>query len=131
MKIFILTIIAALGFAVTGVAQVPESVIVKAGQQRTAMRSKLKIKFVAVTEDSRCPIGTNCIWAGNARVKFEVINKGGGRKTIEVNTSAGPKGDQFDGWAIELVSLTPAPRVNVILKPKNYVAKFTITRLQR
>ncbi len=121
----------ALGLAVSTSAQTADTVTVKAGKQATAHRSKLKIKFIEVTEDSRCPTGTTCVWAGNARIKFEVRNRGGGIKTFEANTTVGPKGDQFGGWAIEVVSLTPVPRANRKPDTRSYVAKFTITRLQR
>ncbi len=36
----------------------------------------VSVKFVEVLEDSRCPTGTNCIWAGRARVKIMVTNNG-------------------------------------------------------
>lgn len=36
----------------------------------------ITIKFLEVLEDSRCPKGVNCIWAGRAIVKVEVIADG-------------------------------------------------------
>jgi len=126
-------VIAALILAVAGVSfsQSSEVVTVKGGQQKTASRSKLKIRFVEVTEDSRCPPGTQCIWAGNAKIRLEVITKGGGKKMVEANTSTGPKGDQFDGWAIELVTLSPRTNSESVTGIKKYVAKISVTRLQR
>jgi hypothetical protein len=131
MRRLLLILAAIVGVAITAAAQTPDTVTLKAGQQRSGVHSRLKIKFIAVTEDSRCPMGANCIWAGNAKVKFEVIGRTGGRKTFEANTTTGPKGDQFDGWAIDLVSLTPSPKMGSTLNPRSYQARFTITRLQR
>ena len=131
MKIFILTLIAMLSITVFAAAKTTENVTVKAGQQKSAKRSKLKIKFESVVEDSRCPIGTNCIWAGNAKIKITVTSSQLGAKSFEINTTMGPQGDQYDGWAIKLDSLTPSPTVNGKIDPKKYIAKFTVTRLQR
>ena len=130
MKTLIFTLFFALGMAATVSAQTTESVTLKAGKKITAKKSKLKIKFISVTEDSRCPEGVNCIWAGNAKVKVEVI---GARSTrvFEFNTTVGQRGDQFDVWAITIDSLTPYPKSGVTIDPKKYVAKFTIVRLQR
>jgi hypothetical protein len=129
MKVLILTVIAFLGMAAAITAQSAETLTVKAGQQRSASKSKLKIKFVTVTADSRCPVGVACVWVGNATVKFEVISRRGRSMTIEANTTVGTKGDRFEGWAITLVSLTPVPRDDASVNPKDYVAKFTVTKI--
>ena len=131
MKILILTIIAMFTITSMVTAQAIETITVKVGQQKTSKKSKLKIKFVSVVEDSRCPIGVNCVWAGNAKIKIEVTSRGLGKKVFEINTTMGPQGDQFDGWAINLVALTPHPKADTTLDPKDYRAKFSLTRLQR
>ncbi len=132
MKSLIFTLVAI--FAITSfasAAQKPETVAVKVGQQKTASKSKLKIKFVSVVEDSRCPENVQCVWAGNAKIKV-TVKSARGSETFEMNTGMGPQGNQCDGWAINLESLTPTPRAGS--KPtatKAYLATFTITRLQR
>jgi hypothetical protein len=131
MKIIIITILLATSLVIVASAQTGQAVLVCAGKQATAKQSGLTVKFVEVLEDSRCPTDANCIWAGNARIKIEVTNKDGGEKTFELNTSSGPKGDQFDGWAIDLESLTPAPRSAQKTDPQSYQAKITISRLTR
>ena len=122
--------IAILGISISASAQTSESFTLKNGKQITAKKSKLKIKFISVIEDSRCPIGVNCVWAGNAKIKITVTSAQG-EKTFEINTEMGPKGDQFDGYAINLLSLTPHPKAGVTLNPKKYQGKFSVTRLQR
>ena len=111
-------------------AQATESMSVKAGQQKLAGKSKLKIKFVSVIEDSRCPVGANCVWAGNARVKVQIVGRQSS-KTYEFNTGSGTHAGQYDMWSITLDSLTPQPATGATLDPKKYVAKFTIVRIQR
>lgn len=107
-----------------------ETLTLSVGKQKTAKKSRLKIKFIEVVEDSRCPKGVNCIWAGNARVKVKIIGARSS-KEFEFNTNSGPKGDIFEGWSIVIDSLTPEPDAAKPINPKSYKAKFTITRLQR
>ena len=35
-------------------------------------KSVTKVKFAEVLEDSRCPEGVDCLWAGNARIALEL-----------------------------------------------------------
>jgi len=130
MKTLILTLIAIFGLSAFAAAQSPDTLEIKAGRHKTAARSKLKIKFISVLEDSRCPVGAQCIWAGNAKIKVEIKSKVE-TKIFEFNTEMGPKGDQLAGYAINLESLTPSPTTVGKIDPKKYKARFTVTRLQR
>jgi hypothetical protein len=111
-------------------AQAQDTLVIKAGQQRTAAKSGLRIKFISVIEDSRCPVGVDCIWAGNAKIKVQVVGERS-TKVFEFNTTLGPKGDILDGWAIYLDDLTPVPNSKRKTNPKTYKAKFRIERLTR
>jgi hypothetical protein len=37
---------------------------------------KIKIKFLDVIEDSRCPKGVDCVWIGMAKLSMEIIEEG-------------------------------------------------------
>lgn len=126
---FILALILTLAFGATFAleAQTVQKQKVQINKQKKFSRSNLTVKFVELVEDSRCPEGTNCIWAGNARIKIEV-SKGRNKKTFEVNTNLGPKGATYDGYQIELVALTPVPRENIRINKNGYVATFTVSR---
>ena len=99
--------------------------------QKLISGSKLTVKFISLIEDSRCPEDTNCIQAGNARIKVMVSKRGGESKTFELNTNLGPKGETFEGYAINLVNLTPTPRDNIRINRNGYTATFSISRLTR
>jgi hypothetical protein len=131
MKTLILTLVTIIGVGGIARAQSTDTIALKPGQHKTTARSHLKIKFLSVVEDSRCPTDVDCIWAGNAKIKIQVTGLRSGPKTFELNTTMGPNGGQCDGWAINLESLTPAPKSGQTVNPKNYRAKFTIVRLQR
>ncbi|MBA3692402.1 MAG: hypothetical protein H0W77_03020 [Acidobacteria bacterium] len=99
--------------------------------QKVISGSQITVKFISLIEDSRCPEGTNCIQAGNARIQIKVSKRGGESKTFELNTNLGPKGDTFEGYAINLVNLTPTPKDNIRINRNGYTATFSISRLTR
>lgn len=49
-------------------------IAVKLPEGKTIILKGVSIKFLEVVEDSRCPTGVNCIWAGRAIVKVEVTH---------------------------------------------------------
>lgn len=130
LSIGFLAILFVFTMEVTATAQTTESVTVRVTKQKRAPRSKVTIKLISVIEDSRCPIGTNCIWAGNATIKVK-LSFNGKTETVELNTTTGRRGGQIDYWAVNLESLTPAPKSGTTLDPRKYAAKFTIVRIQR
>lgn len=131
MKRMFLTLITIIGLSAAVLAYKPETVTVKSGQKKSAVGGEFTIKFVSVTDDSRCPTDVNCVWAGNAKVHVIITDRRGGSKTMVMNTTMGPHGDQYNGWAIYLTELTPAPKSSVAIKQKAYKATFSITRLTR
>ncbi len=75
--------------------------------------------------DSRCPIGVNCIWEGEARVKIEMPNAE--NDTLELSTH-----DQrtvISGkYTFELIDVTPYPDINTESKREDCRVKLKITR---
>lgn len=118
------------GAVQTANAQTEQKETIKFGKQKKFSRSKLTVKFVSVTEDSRCPQGVQCIQAGNARIKVEISN-GTTKETFEMNTTLGPKGASFSGFAIYLDELLPMTKANTKIKQNDYKGKFRIVRLTR
>lgn len=111
-------------------AQTKETQKIQINKQKTFLKSKITVKFLSLIEDSRCPEGANCIHAGNAQIKIEV-GKNGEKKIFELNTNIGPKGAIFDGYAIELISLTPVPAENIRINRNGYVATLAVGRLKK
>ena len=118
------------GSLTTVEAQTGERQKVRINTQKKFSKSKLSIKFVSLIEDARCPQDVQCIQAGNAKIEIE-ISKGNQKETFEINTNLGPKGATFDGYAVELADLTPAPRSNIRINKNGYVATFAVSRLTR
>jgi len=97
---------------------------VKQGHTERIPGSSLKIKFLNVIEDSRCPKETQCIWAGNANVKFRVSNNRR-TKVFDLNTAKGAQSYSFDGYQIRLVKVLPTPVVNEHIRRGEYVVTLT------
>lgn len=53
------------------------ALLLKEGQEYILASSAMRIAFKGVIEDSRCPKGVQCVWAGVGTVELEVTDKGG------------------------------------------------------
>ncbi len=52
------------------------------GQSAEIAGEDLEIKFLEVLEDSRCPKGAVCIWAGRVSCLLQITRKGSSEKTV-------------------------------------------------
>ncbi len=101
---------------------------IQVNKQKIITKDKLKLTFVSVLEDSRCPEGTNCVWAGNAKVQIKISKAKGATKTFELNTTLQPQTIAFEGYEIKLVDLTPTPKVNIRIDKNGYIATLSVSR---
>ncbi|HEX8249260.1 MAG TPA: hypothetical protein VF599_13870 [Pyrinomonadaceae bacterium] len=134
MKTIFLTLILTLVFGcavATAQAQTSQTLRVRVNQQKSLARSNLTIKFVSLVEDSRCPEGTRCVWAGNAQIRVKITDARGRSQTFEMNTNTGAKGASFGGYAVNLTDLEPQLRANVRINRNAYTATFNISKLTR
>ncbi len=74
----------------------------------TASLNGLALTFDAVAEDSRCPVGVDCVWEGQARVS---LMAGGQEMTLlVVDPERRPDaGARVGGRVLFAVALTPEP----------------------
>jgi Zn finger protein HypA/HybF involved in hydrogenase expression len=112
-------------------AQTSQDLTLQIGKQKKVFKNKLTVQFVSVLEDSRCPEGVDCIWAGNAKVQIKVKKTNGAWETLEINSNLKPQSQKIEGYEIKLKSLTPYPKVNVKTKPETYKAVFSIQKMPR
>ena len=98
------------------------------GQTASIEGEKLVIKFKAVLEDSRCPVNVVCVWAGNGKVEFEVIDIDGQNKTVILHTEDEPRAIALKRHKLTLISLNP-PRVDgVSISPGDYSVTLHVER---
>ena len=100
----------------------------RVAQEKTVPRTAIRIKFLSVIEDSRCPEGVNCIWAGVAKIKIQLRKAGKPAKEFELNTNQTDKTITFEGHEIKLAALTPYPKSGTAIKAASYSATLTITK---
>ena len=111
-------------------ASVGEEFKIKIGQQVIVKGPKLRIKFDSVHDESRCPTGVQCVWEGNAGVVVELWNKKKAlvQATLNTNTSMKPNHLEHKGYTIKLVGLSPYPKADQRIDPKDYEAVLLVTK---
>ena len=87
-----------------------------------------EFQFVAVREDSRCPEGVHCIWAGQAVVEVKFADGQAAKLTVPGGPDNAKAITEHSGVTLEFKSLAPYPKDGVELDPKSYVATFVFTR---
>ncbi|HVG28283.1 MAG TPA: hypothetical protein VM864_01050 [Pyrinomonadaceae bacterium] len=109
-------------------ARVEDGVAIRQGRDVKIKGEDLKIAFLSVAEDSRCPDGVKCVWAGNAKVRLSVRNSKDECAEFELNTNLEPAVYDFGKYQISLAHLSPYPSVNGELKPRSYTATVVVTK---
>ena len=101
-----------------------DSVTLKVGGHERV--GSLELTFTTVTEDSRCPEGVSCVWAGEAIVALQA-EAGGTRAQLTLSTATGDRhAGGLGGYRITLEKLVPTPRQDG--RPiTDYVATLGVT----
>jgi hypothetical protein len=100
------------------------------GQEVAVARTKLRIKFIVVESDSRCPTDVKCVWAGNAAVKLQLSGLGKSQ-SVTLNTSqAGQFVSEtiYQGYKVKLVDLSPRPLSTQKIAPSDYQATLLVIK---
>jgi hypothetical protein len=101
---------------------------VRIGQWVTIEGERLRVTFDRVAEDSRCPEGVQCVWAGNAKVVLR-LSKGRRRSSaLTLNTGADPRQAAYRGYEVRLVKLEPYPKEKRRIRRRDYVATVVVSR---
>jgi hypothetical protein len=110
-------------------ARVKDGIFIKQGKEAKVGGEDLKIAFVSVAEDSRCPEGATCVWAGNARVHLTARNSKDECAEFDLNTHLQPVEYDFGKYKIRLAQLAPHPSIHHGLpKPGEYIATLAVTK---
>jgi hypothetical protein len=91
-----------------------ESINLTEGQQKILKEYPLQIKFNRIVEESRCPEGVDCIWAGVAVSEIEITEKTAkpillNLATTDMQTRGYQKSTDFNGYTITLQNVSPYP----------------------
>lgn len=107
------------------VAQTAAPSMVKLGHHAAAtLADGLKLEFADALEDSRCPQGVQCVWAGRARIGLLASKPGTEARRFELSLP-GPAQVYLE-YGIQLVALDPFPASGRHAAPGDYVATLSI-----
>lgn len=102
-----------------------EAFTLRVGQSAVVENAALRITFIRVVSDSRCPSDVDCIWAGNAQIEIE-IRANGAVDTARLNTFDGAREASAGNYRIEFLALAPTPRSTGPTPQTQYRATFKV-----
>ena len=101
---------------------------IKVGQEASISSQQLTLKFLSVSEDSRCPQGTICMWEGNGKVNIELTPTGQTSHVVELNTAMSLDSEAtYLNYNISLLDLRPYPSAESTIQQSEYIATVRIT----
>ena len=93
----------------------------KIGESVSMGGGKLIFTFDSVSVDTRCPEGSNCIDSGDAVVVIKYS-----KNYYSFHTNLWPRSMTIGIYHIELLSLSPYPRISQPIQMSSYIAKFVV-----
>ncbi len=88
----------------------------------------LEVQFAQVVEDSRCPEGVTCVWAGQVKIRLSV-STGRTRQSVEVMRQGKHKGEAMvsvGNYQIYLLSVNPYPKAGTKIKEAGYSLELMV-----
>jgi hypothetical protein len=97
------------------------------GETATVQDTSLRVQFLGVMNDSRCPADVVCIQGGDALVTIRVMD--GGRNEYQLHTGDESQASiTHNGHRISLVQVQPYPFSSRTIRAEEYRATFTVAR---
>ena len=89
----------------------------------------LRITFEGVAEDSRCPSGTQCVWAGDAAAAFTLEKPPAAAQHRTLHTNGRfERLATIDTLVVRLDDVKPYPKIGTTIAPADYRATLVVTR---
>ena len=108
--------------SLTQVASGPDFTL-EPGQTVQLAGTGVRVTFLEVANDSRCPVDVVCVTAGDAEVRLAVVGEGEDR-TVSLHTTQEPRSAAIGAVRLELTGLLPSPRSTVTTRPEEYRARI-------
>jgi hypothetical protein len=98
------------------------------GKTATINGTGTRMTFRQVTDDSRCPVDVQCVWAGDAKIEL-TISRSGSADDAKILSLTPPNNETTSGdLRIRFVGLAPAPRSTEDRAQRKYVAHLVVNR---
>jgi hypothetical protein len=114
--------------ATTKVVAVEQDFDLSPGQTAVVDGGALTVSFEKVSEDSRCPTGVQCIWAGNGAVTLTATTPSSGKHAVTLNTTLTPHSARAGTYEVSLIGLNPYPTQGSRIDPASYVVTLHVIR---
>jgi hypothetical protein len=92
------------------------------GESATVESTGLRVTFLSVLSDSRCPADAVCVWAGDAVVALSV-----GRTGVELRSTSAPE-TALGAYRLRLERVEPYVYSGKTIEPAAYRAVLKVTR---
>ena len=90
---------------------------------------ELRITFEGVSDDSRCPTGVQCAWAGDAAAAFTLRKPPAAALPRTLHTNGRfERQVEYEGFVVRLEDIKPYPKDGVTIAPDAYRATLVVTR---
>lgn len=101
-----------------------DSLVLAPGQE--ALVQTLRLSFLRVAQDSRCPVDAVCVWQGDAAVTIALGLGTGPVYPFTLHTTEGTSTAEFGGYRVTLLGLLPDPLAGVGIPQEAYEAGFRV-----
>lgn len=99
------------------------------GKTATVNGTSVRITFNRVTDDSRCPVDVQCVWAGDAKIELTITGQGGPADAKVISITP-PNNEATSGnLRIRFVGLAPAPKQSEPGASRAYIAQLIVTTI--
>lgn len=99
--------------------------------QTASEPNNIVVKFLNVTDDSRCPSDVTCIWQGKSTITVNVVKSGQNVGDFSLTSGLGDKNATaqiLDGYFLQLTKIEPYPKSSTTIPLSDYVATFELSK---
>jgi hypothetical protein len=108
-------------------ADIGQAITLAPNQKVVIKADSLEIRMVKIVNDSRCPKGANCIWAGEVSCQIEISYQNQTKIMVLTQSGGSDATSSFLGYTIAF-SVEPYPELNKTIKDADYRLKLTVTK---
>jgi hypothetical protein len=95
------------------------TIVLAPGQTSSVEGTDLRVGFVGIASDSRCPADAMCVWAGEGVVAVQVVDRSGNRQ-YQLSTAPSKGSAEHGAYVLTLNDLSPYPFVSQPIAPGAY-----------
>lgn len=104
-----------------------QEISLEPGQKVVLEDKSVAVHFVEVVSDSRCPVGVQCIWAGEVSSLVEVTYLGETKNMVLTQSGSSEAVATLVDYQIEF-AVEPYPQANESIDARDYRLKLVISR---